>query len=106
MPPARRSGRSRAASVSADIRQVVVWNVVAEARGVAVEGQALGADRAVALLGDDHLGQAVDLLAAALPALVALLILVVRLRLAPLRLGALQVVLLAEHEHDDVGVLL
>ena len=57
--------------------QVVRTDEIVELRGLAVETQLDGADRAVPLLGDDDLGGAVDLLAALLPALVAVVVFVV-----------------------------
>src|SRR3546814_18176292 len=85
---------------------MVIGDEVAEPRGVAVEGELPRADRAVALLGDDHLGFAIGALAAFLPALQALVELVVVLAVALGRLGALNVILVAVDEHDDVSVLL
>src|SRR3546814_2506682 len=85
---------------------MVIGDEVAEPRGVAVEGELPRADRAVALLGDDHLGFAIGALAAFLPALQALVELVVVLAVALGRLGALNVLLVAVDEHEDVGVLL
>ena len=71
---------------------------VREAGDGAVELQPHGADRAVPLLADDHLGLAADNthFRHAIPGI----------RRAFGRLGALNIILFAEHEHDDVGVLL
>ena len=60
---------------------VVLWREVGELRVPLQEGELLGADRAVAVLGEDHLGQA-------------------------LILGVLVVVLVAVEEHHEVRVLL
>src|SRR5512138_769399 len=109
--PAARAGTAvgsgaGAASASVVGGEVVIGDQVAEARGIAVEGELTRADRPVALLGDDDLGLAVGALAALLPALQALVELVVVLAVALRGLGALGVVLLTVDEHDDVGVLL
>ena len=91
---------------SSDAGLIVVGRQVAELGELALEGQPHDAGRAVALLGDDHLGLAVVLLAALLPVVVALVELLVALVGAPLRLLAHQVVFVAIDEHHDVGVLL
>src|SRR3546814_89298 len=109
--PAARAGTAASArplSPAASVvgGEMVIGDEVAEPRGVAVEGELPRADRAVALLGDDHLGFAIGALAAFLPALQALVELVVVLAVALGRLGALNVILVAVDEHDDVGVLL
>ena len=65
-----------------------------------------GADRAVALLGDDDISEAIGRLTALFPALVAVVEFFRGLLRAMRRLGPRQVILLAENEHDDVGVLL
>src|SRR3546814_18385463 len=82
---------------------MVIGDQVAEARGVAVEGELARADGAVALLGDDDLGLAVGALAALLPALQALVELVLVLAFALAGLGALGIVLLARSEERRVG---
>ena len=61
---------------------------VAELGELALEGQPHDAGRTVALLGHDHLGLAVGLLAALLPVVVALVEFLVALLGAPARLGA------------------
>src|SRR5581483_10799490 len=71
---------------------------IGEAGEVILEEQLDGAGRAVALLADDRLGDAVDLLHLLLPLLV--------FHGAGARLLVLQVVLLAEDEEHHVGVLL
>src|SRR3546814_748319 len=96
--PTRRSG--------VGIGQVVFLRQVAELGDDAAELQLDGADRSVALLGDIHLGHVVHLLAALLPAIVALEEFLLALVGALRRLAALVVVLLAIDEHDHVGVLL
>ena len=60
----------------------------------------------VALLGDMHLGDIVDALAALEPAGVALGEFLVALVLALLGLAALVIILLAEDEHHHIGILL
>ena len=87
-------------------RPLVVGRQIVELGELALEGQPHDAGRAVALLGHDHLGLAVGLLAALLPGVVALVEALVALLGAPRRLRAREVVLLAIDEHDDVGVLL
>src|SRR3546814_16096505 len=74
--PAARAGTAASArplSPAASVvgGEMVIGDEVAEPRGVAVEGELPRADRAVALLGDDHLGFALGALAAFLPALPA-----------------------------------
>src|SRR5215207_4453001 len=87
-------------------RPFAVGGQVAELGELAFERQAHDAGGTMALLGHDHLGLAVGLLAALAPALVALVEALVALLGAAARLGAGEVVLLAIDEHDDVGVLL
>src|SRR6185369_11799266 len=82
----------------APLRHVLVARQIREAGDVAVELQLYGANGAVALLADDHLGPAADELHLGHP--------VLEFDRAFLRLQALQVILLPEHEHDNVGILL
>src|SRR3546814_8949830 len=65
--PAARAGTAASArplSPAASVvgGEMVIGDEVAEPRGVAVEGELPRADRAVALLGDDHLGFAIGAL--------------------------------------------
>ena len=70
---------------------------------VGVEGELDGADGAVALFRDDDFGDANQLVQPVAPFLPFL----VRFRIARVcrRLGAGEVIFLAEHEHHDVGIL-
>src|SRR5579862_7424166 len=115
MAPARSSARAftrvwlpgRSARGSGDgIGQVIAADEVLEPRRVVSEAQGDLADRAVALLGDQHLGGAVHLLEPLLPILVAHVVALVVLFGAAHRLAAAQIIFLAEDEHDDIGVLL
>src|SRR5882762_2534283 len=106
------SGRARRIAKSGKLASEIVLgqprvaDVVLEPRGLAVEAQRRLADGAVTLLGHHDVGEAVDLLAALLPAVVAVAELLDAL-LGPLRrLRAGEIVFLAEDEHHDVGVLL
>src|SRR3546814_3518159 len=77
---------------------MVGGDMVAETGEGALEMQHDAADRAMALLADDHLGQVLDAIHLFLPG-----------NMLGRALGGLLahlVVFLAEHEHDDVGVLL
>ena len=86
--------------------QAIEFDVIAEVREVRFEVQLHGTDGAVTLFGDNHFGDVVRHFATLLPLRMPLVevfgILFGFLR----RLRALEIILLAVHEHDHVGVLL
>src|SRR6476659_3948580 len=79
-------------------REVVLLGEVGKAGDVRLELQRDRAGRSMALFADDHFGLAVDQLHLGLP--------LEMLFGADARLAIAQVILLAKHEHHDVGVLL
>src|SRR5213082_391129 len=86
-------------------RELLGADEIVELCRLGLEMQLHGADRAVALLGDDNISEAIGRLTALFPALVAVVEFFRGLLRAMRRLGPRQVILLAENEHDDVGVL-
>src|SRR5215813_3047632 len=102
MASAARSAEASAAAMG----QLFVAREIGELRHLALEVERHGADGAVALLGDENVGDVADLLAMLLPALDAFVELIHRFVSALLGLAALVIVLLAVDEHDDVGILL
>src|SRR5713226_3302533 len=94
------------AVLSALIGDVVVADVVVELGDLALEAQLDRPDRAVTLLGDDDFGEPGDALDILGPAVAAVVELVVGLVRPAHRLGAADIIFLAEDEHDDVGILL
>src|SRR5262250_63289 len=96
----RMASAARPAEASAAaMGQVIVAREIGELGYLAFEVERNGADRAVALLGDEDVGDVADLLAVLLPALDTLVELVHRFVGALLGLGALVIVLLAIDEH-------
>src|SRR4051812_46010496 len=87
-------------------RQTLGTDEIVEFCRFGLEMQLDVADRPVPLLGDNDFRGPEGRLAALLPAVVAVVELVVVLLRAADRLAARQVIFLAEDEHHDVGVLL
>src|SRR5260370_37413710 len=102
----RSISRTALAMLSALIGDVVVADIVVELGDLALEAQLDRPDRPVALLGDDDLGEPGDALDIVGPAVAAVVELVVGLVGAPHRLGAADIVFLAEHVHYDGRALL
>src|SRR5215468_437827 len=102
MASAARSAEASAAAMG----QLFLAREIGELRHLALEVERHGADRAVALFGDEDVGDVVDLRAVLLPALHPLVEFLDSLVRPLLGLGALVIVLLAIDEHDDVGILL
>src|SRR5690349_13193234 len=103
--PARSPARRGRESVDA-IGEAVGADEVLEFRGFMREPQRHLADRAMALLGDENFRGAMYLLEPGLPILIAQIVALVALFRAARRLAAGEIILLAEDEHHDVGVLL
>src|SRR5690349_16809515 len=103
--PARPSARRGRGSVDA-IGEAVAADKVLEFRRLMREPQRHLADRAVALLGDEHFRRAMHLLEPRLPILIPQIVALIALFWAARRLAAREIIFLAEDEHHHVGVLL
>src|SRR6185503_13991423 len=95
--PARPSARRGLDSVDA-IGEAVAADEVLEFRGLMREPQRHLADRAMALLGDEHFRRAMNLLEPGLPILIAQIVALIALFRAARRLAAREIIFLAEDE--------
>src|SRR3954469_24691319 len=93
-------------SLASHLRQIAFVDRVAELGDAAVELQPHLAGRAVALLGDDHFGQAVNPAHVLLPLLIGFDDLDIVVVLGGLGLARGDIIILAIDEEYDVGVLL
>src|SRR5215470_10518486 len=93
------SAARSAEALAAAMGQVIVAREIGEFRHLAFKVERYGADRTVALLGDEDVGNVVNLFTVLEPAFVALVEFLGGLIRTLLRFGALVIVLLAIDEH-------